>query len=575
MRLQKCFIENFGTLHHYLLYFESGLTLVNENNGFGKSTLVAFIKAMFYGFPKASKTLEKNERKKYMPWQGGVYGGYLDFSLDQKEYRIERTFGLTPKEDHFKLFRLNPVSISYDFSENIGYELFKVNAESFEKTILMQQFRHYDGFSTTEINSMLVKMIKEITDLENYHNTIKILKTNRGKIISSKGNEGSLKKINEDISKAELQQHRIKKQQEELKKLQTELTKINETIRFFEKTNMASNSSDHLATANQQALLVELSEINSQLSNQQNIVNELNMKLASIKKPKLLPSMISLLLSGILLLFVMFDNSFLNDSIIYFLNLCSNLMIVITALYWIVAIVRYKWKRKKVMRKITLEERYIGDLQSKKSAFMHQIHFQQKQKNINIYSNLQNSDNEIYESLTQKRITLYEEIAVLKHSLETLADHKYKLQELINERNQQLEKLKQLDKAIEHLTHAYESISAGHINTFKASFDFYAKQIMNIPSSDIHFDKEINPYIEIFGIQREFPYFSSAEQTMIALCIRLAFIDILYPNESIFLIMDDPFCGFDENNLSKVMKFLDRYTEKHQLLYLTCHGSRI
>ena len=573
MRLQKCYIENFGTLHHYLLYFESGLTLVNENNGFGKSTLAAFIKAMFYGFPKASKTLEKNERKKYMPWQGGIYGGYLDFSLNQKEYRIERTFGMTPKEDHFKLFRLNPVSICYDFTENIGYELFKINAESFEKTIFMHQFTQSDGFSTAEINSMMVKIIDEITDLENYHNAIKILKTSRGKIISNKGNEGSLKKINEDISKAELRQKQIKKQQEELAKYRTELTKINETISFYEKTNTGSNGNGHLAIANQHPHLAELDEINNQLTNQQNIVHELNKKLDSIKRPKHLPTMILLLVSCMMLLFIRFNSFFLNDLIVYLLNLCSYLMIVFTALYWGVAVFRYQCTRKKVMRQITQEERYIHELQSKKFAFMHQIHFQPEHRNV--YSNLQSSDREIYESLTQKRISLHEEIAVLKHSLETLADHKYKLQGLINERNKQLEKLKLLDKAIEHLTHAYESISAGHINTFKASFDYYTKQIMNIPTSDIRFDKEINPFIEIFGIQRELPYFSSAEQTMIALCIRLALIDILYPTESIFLIMDDPFCCFDECNLSRVMKFLDRYTEKHQILYLTCHGSRI
>lgn len=81
MKLVRCHIENFGGLSDIDFSFEDGLTVLYQPNGFGKSTLAAFIKAMLYGFPRTAKrSLSENDRKKYLPWQGGKYGGFLIFS---------------------------------------------------------------------------------------------------------------------------------------------------------------------------------------------------------------------------------------------------------------------------------------------------------------------------------------------------------------------------------------------------------------------------------------------------------------------------------------------------------------
>ena len=53
MKLLECRIENFGCLSGQTFVFSDGLTAILEENGFGKSTLAAFIKAMFYGLPPA------------------------------------------------------------------------------------------------------------------------------------------------------------------------------------------------------------------------------------------------------------------------------------------------------------------------------------------------------------------------------------------------------------------------------------------------------------------------------------------------------------------------------------------
>ena len=68
MKLLKLRIENFGVLQDFSLELSDGLNVLHEKNGWGKSTLAVFIKAMFYGLPSTTKrSLDENERKKYTP----------------------------------------------------------------------------------------------------------------------------------------------------------------------------------------------------------------------------------------------------------------------------------------------------------------------------------------------------------------------------------------------------------------------------------------------------------------------------------------------------------------------------
>lgn len=105
MKLLECHVDNFGKLSNFDYQFSDGLTVIQEPNGFGKSTLAAFIKAMLYGFPRtAGRNIASNERKKkYIPWQGGTYGGSLDFEFEGVNYRVWRIFGKTAAKDRFSL----------------------------------------------------------------------------------------------------------------------------------------------------------------------------------------------------------------------------------------------------------------------------------------------------------------------------------------------------------------------------------------------------------------------------------------------------------------------------------------
>ncbi len=105
MHIIKCHITNFGCYSDKSFDFSVKLNPYCLNNGEGKTTLATFIKAMLYSLEKSST--KSYERKHYKPYSGGVYGGSLEIELDNKTYRIERTFGDSPTKDTLKIYNEN------------------------------------------------------------------------------------------------------------------------------------------------------------------------------------------------------------------------------------------------------------------------------------------------------------------------------------------------------------------------------------------------------------------------------------------------------------------------------------
>lgn len=168
MRLLSCHIENFGKLHDYSIDFSDNLIVVCEENGWGKSTFAAFIRAMLYGLEgERKRSLEENERKKYKPWQGGVFGGQLLFEVNGKKYQISRIFRDKEANDEFELRDAQTNLPSKDYSNKIGEEIFKINRESFMRTIFIGQ-NACETTATDDINAKIGNLADNSNDLNNF-----------------------------------------------------------------------------------------------------------------------------------------------------------------------------------------------------------------------------------------------------------------------------------------------------------------------------------------------------------------------------------------------------------------------
>ena len=134
MRLIRCHIDGFGCLQNFDFDFTGNLVSNVWKNGHGKSTLCAFIKAMFFGM-KTSRTTDKkdSERKHY---QTSPYGGALEFEKDGKTYRIERTFHASSEAGDSANLYINGVEHN-DELKDFGGSLFGIDEDSFFSTLLI------------------------------------------------------------------------------------------------------------------------------------------------------------------------------------------------------------------------------------------------------------------------------------------------------------------------------------------------------------------------------------------------------------------------------------------------------
>ncbi|MBR0428281.1 MAG: hypothetical protein IJK18_08820 [Clostridia bacterium] len=226
MKLLKCHIQNFGKLQDFSYEFQDGLNTIKQDNGFGKTTFATFIKSMFYGLDtQANARFEKSDRKKYIPWQGGIYGGSIDFEIDSKKYRIERTFGKKATDDTFKLYNLKTNLESNDYSENIGEEIFKINKSAYERSTYIPQGQIQIEMEDS-INAKLTNMLESDNDINTSEEALKKLNEAKKVYKKDRGQGGLIDEKNAKLyelqrkfenSKLDVENFDIRKKQLEAK----------------------------------------------------------------------------------------------------------------------------------------------------------------------------------------------------------------------------------------------------------------------------------------------------------------------------------------------------------------------
>ena len=232
MKLLKCHIENFGKLSDFDYDFKKGLNTIIEENGFGKTTFASFIKAMFYGLEAKRSTKILIDRKKYKPWQGGAFGGNIEFELNRKKYRIERFFGNKESEDTFKLYDLKTNLEIDQFSKKIGEEIFKLNKEAYERSTFISG-QNIETAMNDSINAKLGNILENENDVNTSEQAIKIL----DEAIKNYKKTGGRGEINEKIHEKTKLEQKLKQSKIDEKGLQDRKNK-NEQLKKLIKEKM-------------------------------------------------------------------------------------------------------------------------------------------------------------------------------------------------------------------------------------------------------------------------------------------------------------------------------------------------
>lgn len=228
MKLIRLHVENFGKLHDFDYSFDKGLNVLLEENGWGKSTLAAFIKAMLYGMPASSKqSLDENERKKYMPWQGGAYGGSLELSTVSGKYRIERFFGAKESGDSFVLYDLATNCESRRYSSRIGEELFGIDADGFSRTVYLSQHAVVAKGDNNTITAKLGDLLDDVDDIGSFDDAMAALDKRR-KYYKMTGERGRIADIEREMANANAQIEQLSRTEEAMRQKESELAALGE-----------------------------------------------------------------------------------------------------------------------------------------------------------------------------------------------------------------------------------------------------------------------------------------------------------------------------------------------------------
>ena len=196
MKLLCARVENFGVLKSFSFSFTEGLNAYCIENGAGKSTLIAFLKCMLYGLSDSrSRDLAENERKHYLPWQGGTFGGSLILEHGGAVLRIVRRFGARPSEDTLEVFEEDTGRLTDALGKIPGQTLFGMDAEGFS---ICSVFSERDYATQLENESMIARMGAE-DSIRGASAALERLAEER-RIYEKKGGRGMLSEIEDALS---------------------------------------------------------------------------------------------------------------------------------------------------------------------------------------------------------------------------------------------------------------------------------------------------------------------------------------------------------------------------------------
>lgn len=142
MKIKNIKINSYGTLKQKEINLKNRINIIYGKNESGKSTLLNFIKNIFYGISKNKNGKEISDYEKYLPWVGEEFSGKIGYELNNGNYfEIYRDF----HKKNPKVFDTNLEEISNNFKidkkdgNQFFFEQTGVNEQTYVSTIMSAQ----------------------------------------------------------------------------------------------------------------------------------------------------------------------------------------------------------------------------------------------------------------------------------------------------------------------------------------------------------------------------------------------------------------------------------------------------
>lgn len=609
MHIIECYVENFGKLHKYMYKADCGLNVICEGNGSGKTTLAVFIRAMFYGMPatRTRKLLDEAERKKYKPWQGGIWGGYLCFEAAGKEYRIERTFSDRDSQDTFRLLDMNTGLVSEDYSKNIGEELFGIDRDGFTSSIYIASHDLKILFNDS-LSARIGDSPIESEDLNYYSKAMELLNVQykkygkngkphvekelaevRSLCEEKKAQYDALTMVTLPLSKEAYPQWKLSARQ---------MSRLEELDDFF-----GAGMPDVEQIRECRQLLSECRKMLQ--ATEQDIVQ--GVKQQSVKCQKKVQKISAAGTASKVFLVcavICVICGWLSEYVLY-LNIAGAVLAVLAGGLYVTDRIKKSQDNKhqiydeNILHKSQLEKKHItGQLDKverllKSFDLTKSLTFHNEEERIEQYrEQLERLERAMmeYEHLSEKERDYRKAVELFRqkeqqHEQNTFIKEQMKLGSEIHDLEVKASQLKcqyeqarqkmELNEKTRHmLEQAHDKLVAGYLHGIRQYFKKYMNMFDSQFAERLSLDVEFKVGIEEDGIIRDMDYYSQGYKDVIRLCQRLALAESLFQKEKPFIILDDPFINLDDEMLGRAKHALDELSRSIQVIYFTCSWTR-
>lgn len=176
---------------------------------------------------------------------------------------------------------------------------------------------------------------------------------------------------------------------------------------------------------------------------------------------------------------------------------------------------------------------------------------------------------------------LAREIGLLERSCKSYSDELDMRDELLMTKAELEEKL---EKYLEnynvilltkkYLTAAKDNMTVRYIGKTKESFERYSALISGSEGDEFMMSTDFGISKTDGGATRSIDAYSRGTRDLYNVAARLSLADSLYEGEKPFIILDDPFCSFDDKKVGAALEILKQAAKERQIIYFTCSSSR-
>ena len=545
MKIENIKVNSYGILKEKEINLKDNLNIIYGKNESGKSTLLNYMKNIFYGISKNKNGKEISDYEKYKPWIGEEFSGKIKYRLDNgMNYEIYRDF----TKKNAKLFdeNLEEISNQYKIDKKDGSQFFydqtNVDEKMYLSTIMTPQQEVVLERSTQNV------LVQKIANLAG---------TGEDNVSFQKAMDKLNKRLVEEVGTSRTQDRPLNLIQKRMKEIETVLK--TELCYTENKQNLVSNKNEILDKLEKEKNRNnELKKVN--MLTQKNQIeaekNELKKQLQNEKEEKVKKNYFTFGIILVLLIIINILNfQFIGNRIINYILL--SFIPVELILFVINYIKNNKLKKELQKQKSEIQkQKEISNknLVSKMEEIQKQIEASEQQIiNYRLQLNsLEYEDRNISEKL--------EEIVSLKEEYENL---KEQLQ-IVEEKDRCIQATKEL------LEKAYEQMKKSVTPKFTQNLSNLIQKITDGKYRKVSIHEEKGLIVELEnGEYKSANLLSVGTIDQLYLSLRLAMLDEI-SQEKMPIILDEAFAYFDDERLKNSLLFLMEEAKEHQIILFTC-----